>query len=108
MGALGWLLRAACAATWTWAVLLAGALLGAALTSRAAERRAKAAWRAAALQRITDASAADLKRILGTELPPWVRDSDFQKARASCRNRITRLGTHAPRIAAPAPSRRRG
>ena len=62
--------------------LLVGLILGGLLVHRAAERRARAAWSAAALATLTDVSAADLKRILG-HLPPWVRDAEFQKVRAS-------------------------
>jgi hypothetical protein len=62
--------------------LLLGLLLGALLARSAAERRARASWCAAALQNFTDVPAADLKRLLGGALPPWVRDAEFQKARA--------------------------
>ena len=57
-----------------------GAVAGASLAARAADRRAAAKWRTNALQRLTDASATDVHRILG-ELPPWVADSAFQKVR---------------------------
>jgi len=60
--------------------LVVGLLLGGLLARRGAERRARAAWSAAALASLTDVSAADLKRILG-HLPPWVRDAEFQKVR---------------------------
>jgi len=62
-----------------WLTLLLGILLGAAATLKGAERRARHRWRAQALA-LSDASAEDLKRILG-ELPPWVRDGSFEKAR---------------------------
>ena len=65
-------------------VLLAlGAVAGATLAARAADRRATAKWRTNAVQRLTDASASDVRRILG-ELPPWVADSAFQKVRRKC------------------------
>jgi hypothetical protein len=62
--------------------LLVGLFAGALLARRAAERRARAAWSAAALASLTDVSAHDLKRIIG-HLPPWVRDAEFQKVRAA-------------------------
>jgi hypothetical protein len=62
--------------------LLLGVLIGSLLAARAAERRARAAWHAAALHQLCDAPAADVKRLLGGALPPWVRDAEWQKARA--------------------------
>ena len=72
-----WWLCGALAARWL--TLLLGLLLGSAAALTGAERRARQRWRAQALA-LSDASASDLKRILG-ELPPWVQDGSFEKAR---------------------------
>jgi hypothetical protein len=77
------------------ALLTLGALAGASLAARAADKRAAAKWRTSAVQRLTDASASDVHRILG-ELPPWVADSAFQKVRGKEKRVMqpTRLPSH--------------
>jgi hypothetical protein len=64
-------------------LLLLGAIGGAAVAAKAAERRSRARWRSDAVRRLTDASSADLRRLIG-ELPPWVSDGAFHKARHVC------------------------
>ena len=81
-------------------VLLAlGAVAGASIAARAADRRARAKWRTAAVQRLTDASASDVRRILG-ELPPWVADSAFQRVRYPSAMQVSQRCSHSLRRSA--------
>jgi hypothetical protein len=53
--------------------------VGAYTGSKAAHKAARASWRAEALQKLTSLTSGDLRSILDSELPPWLRDSEYER-----------------------------